>query len=251
MSKRHHGESITSVAEFHRMGKRFKHSHGHSMRGDPNNEEPNAQATHRSAAEGALHQERLLLKQTNNTIYRVSSTVFNGADQGAIVGSASYQYGGINFKASSVPDFANYSACFDEYRIEGIKIKFIPQQNVSMVIDPGTLGSQLTSLLPLFATCIDVNDSATPGSVNTVLGKDTGKVHSTNSVITRKFVPFVSKAVYQSGFTGYGPEMNSWVDTVSTGVNHYGLKWWLQSVVNYNQVINVSITYYFAFRMSV
>lgn len=133
------------------------------------------------------------------------------------------------FTISQCAGYANLLTVFDQYRVRRITITFIPQV-CQTVITSGTVATVVpTSLLNLstLATCVDQDDAVAPASEAIVLAHESGQCHGLfNTPYSRTFVPMVAKELYQTGgFGGYSADANSWVDSASSNVQYYGIKY--------------------------
>jgi hypothetical protein len=122
-----------------------------------------------------------------------------------------------NFFLGQITDVTQLAAVFDQYRVRGLEC----------VLRPAASQGLSATVLPsgLLYTVIDYDDgtSLTPGSAYTAY--DNCITTNTYSAQRRCFKPRVAKAVYSgSAFTSFSNEVAPWIDSVSTGVPHYGLK---------------------------
>jgi len=127
------------------------------------------------------------------------------------------------------PNSTGFLSVFDQYRILEVTYTFIPQC-VTSFITSGTVatvaptGVYNTSIL---ATCVDQDDANTPTNENTILQHESSIVHGPFvTPISRTYKPMVAASVYQTGgFGGYSSQSDAWLDSASTNIQHYGLKW--------------------------
>jgi len=133
-----------------------------------------------------------------------------------------------NFTVGQFSASSTLLAVFDQYRIRKVTVTLYPQvvNNFIAASVPATLVPTIIYNLNTVVTAVDNDDSATPGSEAVVLAHETAISHGPfNKPITRTFVPMVAASVYQTGgFGGYSAEISPWLDSVSTAVEHYGLK---------------------------
>lgn len=134
--------------------------------------------------------------------------------------SDSISLAGLNFQLASLPNYTEFTNLFDQYRINGVRVKIIFTKNEST-----TNTSVTTNLIPIMGTCIDYDNASAPINVNEVLQYETARVHRMDKPIVRFLRPKVDQALYSGAFTSYG-NMRTWIDSDSPTVQHYGLKWY-------------------------
>jgi len=142
------------------------------------------------------------------------------ADYGAVT-STSTAAGFYSFSTvfTDIPDNANYSSSFDQYKVDSIEYHILP---CTQAASPGTA--------PAYAFCFvyhDYDDVATPTSVSSARSYGNTVVLAPGERHIRKIRPHVATAATTSGaasIVGAKNEIASWIDTSSTGVPHYGLK---------------------------
>jgi len=120
-------------------------------------------------------------------------------------------------KAWTLADFAiyaSYVSLFDQYRIEQFEVWTAPY----------SVSTGLTQTLADYVTVIDLDDAATPGSYNAVLGKQGALATSGQAGHYHRWRPHVAVAEYSGAFTSYGNMPATWIDCASSGVQHYGFK---------------------------
>jgi hypothetical protein len=134
--------------------------------------------------------------------------------------------GAIKFTLGNLPDYTDFSL-YDQYRIDSIELLFVPSLNVSTT--KGTAGTDVRQL-PILTTCLDKDDAITP-TVSQVQQHQTCVVHGIfdRNVRVHLDKPQVSLSAYQGAFTGYAQKASQWIDTASSGVEHYGVKWSIEN----------------------
>lgn len=148
-------------------------------------------------------------------------------------------YGALSFKLDNLPAFTEITSLFQAYRINGIKLDFIPIQN------DAAAGSS-TNGFPMMHYIIDHDDIAPPTTFNEVFQYDNVRYRRCDRPWSVFFKPKVLSEAYQLGVTqAYGYARRMWLSTTYPAVQHYGFKWYLDSpnIMN-NFVIKVCATYY-------
>jgi len=126
---------------------------------------------------------------------------------------------GYIFRLSDSNDAVSLGSCFEQFRIAQVTISFIPQ----------AIGSNSTSQ-PALSTCIDYDDASTPSSLSSILENDTSKTTMVGHVHTRVLNPQLVTSVYNGAFAAYANlPRNTWVDSVYTNTDFYGLKLYMPS----------------------
>jgi hypothetical protein len=120
-------------------------------------------------------------------------------------------YLGLTPTLSSFNGYSNYTALFDQYRIEQLEVWMEP------VIVPTTNGNTL-------ATCVDLDDANTPTAVATVTDHPGALVGLSMAARYHKWVPHVAVAAYSGTFASFTNAVAPWIDSASSAVQHYGFK---------------------------
>lgn len=190
-----------------------------------------------------------------NTMNGMNITSDAGTQSTAITAAADdfgTQQGGfaLAFKLSSVIDPADFTDLFDRYKITGVKLKFLYQNNMS-----GIPGTGATAPLPRITYAFDGDDQAAPSNRLTVAVKGYAKERVLNgnrnfSVFLR---PRIDKLVYQAGLTSaYSSERVCWLDAANSNVPHYGMKIWINNWYSdsdtSSQKLTIQPVYYLALK---
>jgi hypothetical protein len=131
----------------------------------------------------------------------------------------------------SLANFANYAnmlASFDQYRIREITMEWIPH-NVTSFITSGTVATVAPTGVynhNILVSCVDTDDSSTPATATVVLGHESAIVHGPFvKSFRRTFKPAIAVSAYQGAFTGFANFQDQWIDSASSGIQHYGVKY--------------------------
>lgn len=121
-------------------------------------------------------------------------------------------------------------AVFDQYRIENVTVSFHPLTQTGF-ITAGTVATVVPTgyyNCNVLTTCVDTDDAVVPGSEAIVIDHESCIVHGPLvRSFQRSYVPAVAIETYQTGgFGGYGNRTMQWLDSASSAVQHYGLKYW-------------------------
>jgi hypothetical protein len=130
---------------------------------------------------------------------------------------------GRSYKLSDLQSYTEYTALFNEYRINKVTVIYL------------LATSLVSTAYPRIAFCVDVNDGATPTLETDVLQYKKPKLIQMSQTLTRfehTFVPRVAMATYSGAFSSYATApAGQWLDTDSPSVQHYGTK---EYISNYN-----------------
>lgn len=151
--------------------------------------------------------------------------------------------GAFNFYLAATTQYSQLSTFWDRYKINGIKVRVIPQNNIANVQGGG--------VLPEMRMCYDYDDALIP---------TTGDIWARNGKTIRLDKPrtfYLKPKVCNLVFLGTQQQANSPVRApyldMATGANvpHYGLKFgvrdWFQTGSNLLSV-RFEITYYVTFK---
>lgn len=160
----------------------------------------------------------------------------------------------ISFQLSDLPGYSQFTNLYDQYRFVAVKAEFIPMNlpvtylNVSVIVPT----------CPILYTCIDLDDATIPGTNQIVEEHESVTCHGAfTPATTNKYIrwlrPACAPEMYQTGgFGGYASKQLQWLDTASSAVQHYGLKWWVYAATNTPAYkYNVTLTYYLQFKYGI
>lgn len=137
-------------------------------------------------------------------------------------------FGALDFQLSSVNNYTNYAAIFDQYCLAAAVVRFEPQVNA---VASGIIVGNLI-------TVIDHDDANALSSIGAALEYSTALETPGFTGQTRLVYPRFAYGVYTGSFGGFG-NSRGYVDCASTNVQHYGVKY------NYTVAANTqTITYY-------
>nr|WAE42873.1 MAG: capsid protein [Cressdnaviricota sp.] len=152
----------------------------------------------------------------------------------------------FTFKLSDVPNAADFTNLFDQYRIVAVKCRFYPQSNSFNAVISGT-----PNYSGMFYYTIDHDDSGTLSSLAAALEYNSCKMTNVYHPISVFFRPKIastaidsSAAVQPALIGGRSP----WLDCDYNNIQHYALKTiWGQSIGLITNMLPV-FTYYMQFK---
>ncbi len=160
----------------------------------------------------------------------------SGVTFSGVVGSA-YQnayYGQLNFLSNA----AAFTSLFDQYKILAMRYTFIPRTNVVSG----------TAYNPPMYSCIDYDDAVPITSRSEMTQRSNVAVTQVYESLQRTFKPHVAVAAYSGTFTSYKNEPADWIDVLSPGVQHYGIKMFIDPCLSPAPVWDIEIEYWIEFR---
>lgn len=143
-------------------------------------------------------------------------------------------YGTLGFSLGSSATFANYTTCFDMYRII--------QTHVKIHITGSTSNQQ-------YYTYIDHDDAGVPTAVTPFLNSKTMKIGFLNQIDERVIAPRFDIAAFAGAiFNGYANAgQKAFIDCASPGVQYYGLKYFVPAtpggVVTLNFIVTLMVQF--------
>lgn len=144
----------------------------------------------------------------------------------AIDSNGTYQFGGaMQFQLDQSLQFTDFALLYDRYKIKGVKVTIIPLGQPST--NATTQGLADTNYATI-AIAVDNDDASLPADWNAVAVKQDCKIRRLSkpiSVYIRN--PKLAAAVYD-GVTNAYTSKTGWLDMGSTGVPHYGLKFYVR-----------------------
>jgi len=124
---------------------------------------------------------------------------------------------GFQFVFTDLDNYTNFAGLYDQYRIDEIEMTIRPAFNAQQPV----VGFKM----PLLYTVIDYDDAG--ASLTTAQAKEYANVGiSLYETTYVRFRPHIATAAYSGAslFTSFANMESTWIDVVSTGVPHYGVK---------------------------
>ncbi len=119
----------------------------------------------------------------------------------------------LTFALSDLPNYTEFTALFDQYRIEEVSVRLIP------IVTTCTPASYTDSLL---YSVVDFDD-ATTATVTDLQQYENVRVSPPTKEVKYRLVPRLAIAAYGGAFTQYA-NTQMWLDVGSPSTYHYGLK---------------------------
>lgn len=133
------------------------------------------------------------------------------------------------FAFNLVPNVAEFTALYDQYKITGAKVVLTPA--LSEGINSPLFGTTSTLGFSPVNSIIDYDDSSVPTSEAELLEYGSHKQTAPFKKHVRYLKPKVLQQIYLSALsTAYRPISDQWLSTSSSSaVPHYGLKYWISA----------------------
>jgi len=131
--------------------------------------------------------------------------------------------GNFVFQLNYVPNYANYTAIFDQYQITHVKVSF------RSISKPETLinSSAGNTVIPRIAVALDFDNASTP-TYAAIQSRFGHQVHPADRNFTISVAPCLQFAVYTGGINAYSPNYG-FLDCANANVPHYGIRYSLQA----------------------
>lgn len=149
-------------------------------------------------------------------------------------------YVAYNFSLDDIPSVADYTTLFDMYKINAVKITFLPQMTSNISL--GTVNNANAS--SRFFSAIDYNDGNAPTSIDQVRQYANCKYTSVIRPHTRYI--YKPKILDTSGFS-----IAPWLSTASSNANYFGIKIAVEpmdSTSTVSMIYTVECKYYMSFK---
>ena len=138
--------------------------------------------------------------------------------------------GAINFALNDVPGYTEFTALYDAYKINAVKIMFLPQMTSNISVSSVNNPYANTR----FFSCIDYNDSTAPANVDAV--REYKSCKYTPILRRHKRYIYKPKILAAEGYTPVSP----WISCASPSVIYYGLKY---AIENTNATVGTAFEY--------
>lgn len=203
-----------------------------------------------------LFRKKRAVKKRGKAMKRGKTTVQNGLvhvkklelEPRILVSNATTTFGVETFELSDLPQYLDYIAIYEEYKIDKITYSFKALNNQAPVGNGISLSS-----LGMVHSIIDTNDALGPLSIQQMMNDSTYRCTRSNVNHTRTFVPKwlnnVAGGISAQSKTG-------WLNTSNFNISHYSFKWVFEGGLvggslpgtTTSFILEPIITYYMSFR---
>jgi hypothetical protein len=170
----------------------------------------------------------------DNVIYNVVDGYTSGST--LTTSTTINSFAAFSFTVSSLADFSSWSGAFDQYRIVAIEVTVLPQ--------PGNTPGQEGHIYSV----IDYDDANNLTTLTEATNYPNCVViqGSKENILVRSFKPHIAVANYSGSFSSFNNMCDQWIDSASTGTQHYGLKFAMSpttSVCSYDFMVKFHMQY--------
>lgn len=146
-------------------------------------------------------------------------------------------YRAFVFSLTDMPGYTQFTTMYDQYRINKIKVTFIPMCDIVTAGDSSS-GTQKGRIC--FKS--DFDDATTPTSILEILNSTHSKCRSYPKNFSYTLIPTSLAVTYETDVTsGYAPKRRQWIDC-NDPVKYYGLKGFMEQFI-VNSDVNKSMKY--------
>lgn len=151
----------------------------------------------------------------------------------------------IPFSLNALPNYTEFTALYDQYRINGVKVTIIPRGNSAEIGASATTGQAVGVF-----SVIDYDDGSLLTSIQQACQYPNMKMTRSNQMHMRYLKPRCELAgtITSTPTTGAIMATRGWIDADAAGVPHYGLKLIFQQSPNTVQQFDLKLDYYLAFK---
>lgn len=161
-----------------------------------------------------------------NMVHSFTRTVMPDTERNSLVNTTAspadgwVDYVGINVAIDTLPNYTEFKSLFDQYRILGVKLTYIPNSNVATGLPQGTGAAPRG--IPTISWVIDLDDSTPPTSVNNLLEHQRCHTRYFNKPISIFFKPRAHNTI--AGSSSALLPRSQWIDFTYDTVPYYGAK---------------------------
>lgn len=160
-----------------------------------------------------------------------------------------------SWSLSQLPDVANYTALFDQYKINGVKVVYRPRYDgfngadTTDIVLPGTTAQGSTQAHIIADTNSQVTPSGTYTSttLNTFMENGNVRTYSGSKAFSVYYRPKIGQSLTTSSTRVTAP----WIDTTNSTIPHYGHHLFFTDTGLtgvFNQAFDQYVTFYFQCR---
>lgn len=157
--------------------------------------------------------------------------------------TATAQGTGYIITLNSLPNFGEFTALYDSYRIDWVTIWAVPTQTDAQV-------AAANLFTPSLYTVVDKDDASPPGTLAAQLEHGNMKITTMDRMKKLcSFKPAVQGELFRSGATrGFNRMQDQWIDCAQADIPHYGLKVWCEPAMTGFNGIRLIADVYVTFK---
>ncbi len=164
-----------------------------------------------------------------------------------------YLYGsGGSTLTLALPNVAEFVALFDRFRIDKVRVRFVPSMNVQSAFSTA-IGTAPATGLPIVQTAVDYDDAVAPTGAGDLLQRTDVRLLRFDKEHVLDVAPRVSLGALDSNaaVSGSAQARSPWLDTAD-GQNtcHFGRKFWAEPLTSAPGVQQGIVVIYVDYEMS-
>lgn len=184
----------------------------------------------------------------HNAVFRiqdeqVQADIFNQVTGGLPVPN----YGHISWSLDMFPQVSCYTRMYNQYKINKIKVEFIPVNTRAQVTD-NNVGANTN--IPTFGCFVNRTSTSYPVNLNQILSVPGSKQVNCGRYCRQYFSPVTYDSVYRAlpaTTNALNPEYGQWIRTTEADVKHHGVSWvvsesgsfWAEKAFRYRVVVTI------------
>ena len=129
------------------------------------------------------------------------------------------------YTLAQLPNYSEFTALFDMYRINKIEITWIYDHNSGDVATSAGVAANANMGVPNIVIVTDYDDASALSVINDYLQYEPCRICRLDKPVRHTLRPHTAVAVYNGAFSGYGNDRARWIDCDSSAAEHYGCKW--------------------------
>lgn len=129
------------------------------------------------------------------------------------------------FALNQLPNYAEFTALFDMFRIKKIEITWIYDHNSGDVSTAAGVAANANMGLPNLYVVTDYDDATVLSAAADYLQYEPCKITRMDKQVRWTIYPHLAVSAYNGAWTGYKNEKSGWLDASSANIQHYGCKW--------------------------
>lgn len=133
---------------------------------------------------------------------------------------------------SDMPGSNPYKELFAQYRVNKVKVEFIPQVSRNTITVDNSTDNKFER--PMFATAINRVATSFPQDFEQIMSTGSVKYCPAGRKCQRYFTPVTFDTIFNGSFSteGLNPEYKQWISTNYFGVAHHGLSYVISAASN-------------------
>ncbi len=140
-----------------------------------------------------------------------------------VINSPTAVYFSMGFQLSDLSQASTFSALFDQYRLERVRVHFKSRNPAAFTANTASPNGSV----PTGYVVVDRDDATAPTSISSLMEYDNVVAFNGYDTVQVDLIPSLTPAVFASGaFSGYSTRDSDgvWLDIANTSIPSYGIK---------------------------